>query len=426
MKNRTCVSKIFNPAFFSTGLILGLFMFLSSGCVVSDGSNGNAANRNEAVKNANTSPASTASEADPYGDDVTLSKEQLEQGRMDQDWKKYVNIAKADQKKAAPDPEKWQDISAERVNAGPMHLPLSGDVAGPSVFGVQVLLDRSRFSPGVIDGQWGKNTEKAIYWLQSREGLPATGQVDEKTFQRLKELAGNIDALVTERKLSADDVAGPFVQIPQDIYEKAKLKCMCYESVEEKLAETYHVTPELLEQLNPKVNLKEVKAGDTIMVPNLNTSDKGDSSNVAELIVSDGGHYLHAVDGNGRIIYHFPSTLGSEYNPSPSGSYKVTSITQGPDWHYQPKLLGEDPSKETAIIPAGPNNAVGAVWMALSKPHFGIHGTSAPETIGYATSHGCIRLTNWDALFLSHKIKPGIDVHFRDLARPAGSEDASR
>jgi lipoprotein-anchoring transpeptidase ErfK/SrfK len=143
-----------------------------------------------------------------------------------------------------------------------------------------------------------------------------------------------------------------------------------------------------------------------------------DRGKVAEIVVSDGGHFVHGVDASGRVIYHFPSTLGSEYAPSPDGEYRVTSIAHDPTWHYQPDLLtGEPDDRDDAVIAAGPNNPVGVVWMALSKPHYGIHGTSAPETIGYVTSHGCVRLTNWDARFLADHADAGVPVRFTVAAR---------
>ena len=307
--------------------------------------------------------------------------------------------------------------------------PLSGDAAGPSVFRVQLLLDRTNFSPGIVDAKWGKNTEKAVYWLQKKEGLPANGQVDQKTYQRLIELAGNPDKLVTERKLTEQDVAGEFKKLPGDIYEKAKLNCICYESLEEKLSEMFHSSPALLKQLNPKATLNNLKAGDSIFVPNLQSplvldkngkAEKSGASNgenttkdVARIVVSDGGHFVHGLNTQGQIVVHYPSTLGSEYDPSPSGEYKINSVTKNPWWYYQPELLGKG-GGENARIPPGPNNAVGLVWMDLSKPHYGIHGTNAPETIGYATSSGCVRLTNWDALDLGGRIEKGIPVEFRD------------
>jgi lipoprotein-anchoring transpeptidase ErfK/SrfK len=136
---------------------------------------------------------------------------------------------------------------------------------------------------------------------------------------------------------------------------------------------------------------------------------------VARIVVSDGGHFVHALDRSGRILYHFPSTLGSKYAPSPSGSYSVRGVAWNPTWHYQPDLLtGVPDHQDDAVLPKGPNNAVGVVWMDLSVEHYGIHGTSAPETIGYATSHGCVRLTNWDAAFLAARVSGGTPVEFRD------------
>lgn len=368
-------------------------------------------------------PADTApppSGAYVYGDpNIRLTAEELERGRLDASWRRVVQLDSMDTE-IPESTEKWEDISPESVNRGAMQLPLAGDVAGPSVLRLQVLLDRALFSPGVIDGRWGKNTEKALYWFQKREGLRATGRLDEATFERLKTAGGSPAELARAHTLTAEDVEGPFVTLPEDIYEKAKLECMCYESLEEKLAERYHTTPDLLKKLNDGVDLNTVKAGSRLHVPNVRGDDAGGGAQIARLVVSDAGHYLHALDADGRIAYHFPTTLGSDYSPSPSGDFKVTGIAQNPDWHYQPALLtGVPDDEEDVIIPPGPNSAVGVVWMALSKPHYGIHGTSAPETIGYTTSSGCVRLTNWDAQFLSRQIQQGIPVEFRDVDAPA-------
>lgn len=449
------MQKIFLDTRTTLFLLVAVFsIFLTQACVPAQNSNtSNTANLNtNSAQNTNTSNDENAStDVEPYGDDENLSPEQVEQGRLDQDWKKFVQLDAPTEKPQTKNTEKWEDVTPEKVNNQKQYTPLFGDVAGPSVFRAQILLDRTNFSPGIIDAKWGKNTEKAIYWLQKSENLPANGQVDQKTYQRLIELAGNPDKLVTERKLSEKDVAGEFKKIPGDVYEKAKMDCMCYESLEEKLSEMFHSSPALLAQLNPKVSLKELKAGDTIFVPNLNNplvldknskAEKSGDSNeqnsnvsnantsnnstneIVRIIVSDGGHYVHGVDSQGKIIVHYPSTLGSEYNPSPSGEYKINSITRNPWWHYQPELLNEGGGK-SARIPPGPNNAVGLIWMDLSKPHFGIHGTSAPETIGYATSHGCIRLTNWDALDLGGRIEKGIPVEFRDTANRSDDSENS-
>lgn len=350
-----------------------------------------------------------------------MASDELERGRLDAGWRQYVVIDSTD---SPPDTapsvgETWDDITAESVGAGVV-APVHAGSEGPSVARLQILLDRVRFSPGVIDGKWGKNTEKAVYWLQRRERLTATGRADSATMARLHELAGAV-RLVASHTLTAEDVAGPFVEIPPAMHERAALECLCFESLPEKLAELFHTTPELLGRLNPEIDLASLAAGDAIAAPAVRDTAAG-GGQVSEIVVSDGGHYLHARDANGRILYHFPSTLGSSYAPTPSGEYEVTRIARDPTWHYQPELLtGVPDHEEDAVLPAGPNNPVGLVWIALSRPHYGIHGTSAPETIGYATSNGCVRLTNWDALFLADRIGTGVPVLFRDATRAAGA-----
>jgi lipoprotein-anchoring transpeptidase ErfK/SrfK len=362
--------------------------------------------------------------ASAFGEEVQLTSLELEQGRLDEAWKQYVPVdsTAAQTVPAAALAEKWEDISPARVNGDSMQLPLSGRVAGPSVLRAQILLDRARFSPGVMDGKWGKNTEKAVYWLQRREGLPATGQIDDATYRRLQALAGSPDSLVVAYPLAAEDVAGPFEKLPTDIYERAKLKSSGYESLAEKLSERFHASAALLARLNPEADLDSLAAGDTLHVPALAAVPDSAAGAVAQLVVSEGGHFLHALDATGRILYHFPSSLGSRYDPSPSGDYEVVSVARNPWWHYQPKLLAHVPdTAREARIPPGPNNAVGSVWISLSKPHFGIHGTSAPESIGYTSSAGCVRLTNWDATFLAGLVRPGIPVQFRDVVEDDGA-----
>ena len=346
----------------------------------------------------------------------TLSADALARGRLDPSWRRVVELDSATAADTTASPEAWEDISARTVNEGPTFLPLSGDVAGPSVMRVQVLLERALFSPGVIDGRWGKNTEKAVYWLQKREGLPATGRVDSATFTRLEELANAPGRLVAERALTAEDVEGPFVEMPADIYDAKDLECTCYEGLPEKLAERFHVTRELLGQLNPGRDLRALEAGDRLQVPLGRDSAASADGDVAEVVISVEGSYLHARDAQGRILYHFPATLGSGYSPEEGTTYEINSVTPDPWWNLQPELLHVgDPTRPAVQIPPGPNNAVGNMWIDLSKEHYGIHGTARPETIGYATSSGCVRLTNWDADFLGDRVGPGIPVRFIDI-----------
>jgi lipoprotein-anchoring transpeptidase ErfK/SrfK len=367
-----------------------------------------------------------------------LSPEELEAGRMDMDWRRWVErdtlaaygdtlgsaggtaAPQRPRPRPAGPPESWDAITMQTANAGPTSLPVGGDIAGPSVLRVQVLLDRAAFSPGIIDGRWGSNTEKAVYWLQRRERLDASGDVDEATWRRLQQLAGQPQQIVRMHTLTTDDVAGPFVDLPAEWYDRRDMECQCYESLAEKLAERFHTSEALLAQLNPGVDLNALRAGQPLNVPNVGDryAPGGATGDVARIVISDGGRYLHALDAGGRILYHFPATLGAAYSPSPTGEYRITGIAHDPEWHYQPALLhGVDDDEPDAILPAGPNNAVGTVWMQLSRPHYGIHGTAAPETIGYAVSNGCVRLTNWDVEFLAGRVAQGTTVEFRDVQR---------
>ncbi len=361
-----------------------------------------------------------------------ITREELERGRLDSAWKQVVQLDSAAPADPARSPDRWEQISVTSVNRGPMYLPLGGDVAGPSVLRVQTLLDRAFFSPGILDGRWGKNVEKAVYWLQRREGLPATGQVDSATFARLVQRAGNPAELVRTHRLSEADLAGPFVEIPDEIYEAHRLDCTCFESPFEKLGELFHSTPELLAQLNPDMDLDGLRAGQELRVPAVRDSTARADGRVAGIVVSVRGYYLHARDASGRVLYHFPTTLGSGYDPGEAEAYRVTSITPNPWWNLQPRLLHVgDPNRPDVRIPPGPNSAVGNMWIDLSKPHYGIHGTAEPQTIGYAVSSGCVRLTNWDARFLGSRIERGIPVRFRDIPpgqreHPSHGGDSSR
>jgi len=313
--------------------------------------------------------------------------------------------------------ETFKDLDANAINAAAVMIPISGDVRGPSVLKAQVYLDRLHYSVGALDGRWGRNSAITVWWWQRAHGLEGTGAVDEATFRALARAAGYAPA-ITQYVVTADDVAGPFTHIPDDPYEKAKLSCLCYESLREKLAEQFHASEDFLEVLNPDVKFSELGAGTTINVPNVRPAVKTDQPDLAKIVISLRGNSYNAYDASGNLVFHAPTTVGSTFDPSPHEDLHMVAVVHDPHFHYDPTLYSEVPDSEPdAHLKPGPNSPVGVVWMALSKEHYGMHGTSDPEAIGYASSHGCVRLTNWDAEEVSHRIAKGVPVEFVDTKR---------
>jgi len=312
--------------------------------------------------------------------------------------------------------ETLKGLDPNAINNAPVVVPIKGDVSGPSVVKTQVFLDRAGFSVGALDGRWGRNSAIALWWFQRSRGIQAAepGALDEATFRALAANAGGAQAIV-QHTLTDEDVKGPFVSVPEDVYDKAKLDCLCYESKKEKLAERFHTTTEFLDLLNPDTDFGSLNAGSTLWVPNVREAITADRPDIARVSISIRGNTFNAFDAAGNLVFHGPTTLGSKYDPSPRETVEVRKITFDPHFHYQPTLFHEVPDSDPeANLPPGPNSPVGVVWVALSKPHFGIHGTSDPDSIGYASSHGCVRLTNWDARDVAHRLKPGVQVEFVD------------
>lgn len=374
--------------------------------------------------------------ATPFGGKDDSTPQAREQQRLDERWRELQSFRaeqarkqEAARQKAAEEARKvniqfvtgvkesFKNLDANTINSAPVSIPVQGDISGPSVLKTQVYLDRLNFSVGALDGRWGRNSGISLWWYQRSRGLPATGAADEQTFRALAAEAGGAPAVVSHQ-LTDDDVKGPFVSIPEDVYEKEKLSCLCYESLKEKLAEEFHTTTDFLELLNPGKSLSSVSAGETINVPNVRTAVTDKRGDIARVVISIAGNTFNAFDSAGNLLFHAPTTLGSKYDPSPNEETSVVKVVEDPHFHYQPTLFHEVPDSDPeAHLKPGPNSPVGVVWIALSKPHFGIHGTSDPDSIGYASSHGCVRLTNWDARDVAHRIAPNVPVQFVDTRK---------
>jgi lipoprotein-anchoring transpeptidase ErfK/SrfK len=308
-----------------------------------------------------------------------------------------------------------------------------------AMFALQVALDRAGFSCGAIDGRAGKNTDRALEAFRKQRGQDPE-PVAEPT---------------TRYHIAEDDVAGPFQQtIPADLVEQSKLPALAYTSAAEALAERFHTTSEVLRKLNPTAKFT---AGETILVPNVEpfvlptdadqaaaraeakaimeaskpkptgtagrTSASQQPQTTASVVqkepvvvtVSKSSSSLTVARPDGSIVLFAPVTTGSEHDPLPTGQWKVNAVQFNPAFRYNPDLFWDaDPSHSKALIKPGPNNPVGVVWIDLSKEHYGLHGSPEPSKIGHTQSHGCVRLTNWDATRLAKLVAPGTQVIFTE------------
>ena len=330
----------------------------------------------------------------------------------------------------------------------------------------QVVLDRQGFGPGVIDGRMGMSTRNAIEGFQEANGLEVTGELDEATKQALARWQ-TIPATRVVR-VPQDWASLEFADVPDDPAEQAKMERLGYETLDEKLAERFHTTVDVLAALNPggkpagmtaamrspverssprasptttptpagkatSASQANFAAGQLIRVPNIGADriapgavDDPDWQRTLQMlgvgseqpqanrvVVSKSSGTLKAYDEAGRLVALFTASSGSHRDPLPLGTWKVNGVARNPPFSYNPELFWDVPDDEAKQqLPPGPNGPVGVVWIDLSKEHYGIHGTPEPQTIGRAQSHGCVRLTNWDAARLAQMVKPGTTVLF--------------
>ena len=343
-------------------------------------------------------------------------------------------------------------LAAHDDRADPAAIP---DAEARPLMQAQVVLDRLGFTPGVVDGKEGLSTRNAVSGFQEANDLPVTGELDDATRQALAKW--NTIPATRVVTIPEEFAAGPFQKLPAKEADQAKLPALGYESLDEKLAERFHTTIATLHALNPggkpattgsapvPASPRPVatssdgtlpalfRAGQQIRVPNVG-GDAVDAAKVenagwratllmlgvgseqpqaARVVVSKSKGTLKAYDASDKLIAVYTATMGSQHDPLPLGKWKILGKSYNPEFHYNPDLFWDASSKDKkALLPPGPNGPVGVVWIDISKPHYGIHGTPRPETIGRAESHGCVRLTNWDAARLAQMVSAKTELLF--------------
>lgn len=308
-------------------------------------------------------------------------------------------------------PTRAQDLRLDTINRAEFSQP-SGAKISPSVIKLEVMLDRLHFSPGVIDGHDGDNLRKALAAFAQNHGSNAGQPLSPDLWSKL--IDASPEPVVTRYTISKADLKGPFSRkIPSRFEQQAKLKRLSYRDPEEELAERFHMNENLLRRLNPHQRFD--RAGTGLIVTNIQPVPAESRVKAAKVEVDKAAHQVRALAENGSPLAVYPASIGSDEKPAPSGSSTVVRVVHWPNYTYNPAyhFKGVKARKVFTIQP-GPNNPVGSVWIDLSLASYGIHGTPDPERVGKTYSHGCIRLTNWDAEELATVVQKGTPVLFVD------------
>jgi lipoprotein-anchoring transpeptidase ErfK/SrfK len=303
--------------------------------------------------------------------------------------------------------------AAQAINQAGFPAPAGRLRYDPALLRLEVLLDRAGFSPGAIDGRQGTNLKHALAAYAEAHGQTSDGTLDPQVWGQIT----NADSgpVVQAYRITASDEAGPFIgALPKDYPALAKLPALSYSTPEQALAERFHMSQALLEALNPKADYTQAGTLIVVAAPGAERDYQA-----ARIEVDKSNDEVRVFGADGQLAAEYPATVGSTERPAPSGQFAVAAVAPHPAYFYDPARLTFTPTgaKGKLRIAPGPNNPVGSTWIALTIPTYGIHGASDPTEIGKVQSHGCVRLTNWDAAELGKAVKKGVPVNFVGVDR---------
>jgi len=281
---------------------------------------------------------------------------------------------------------------------------------------MQVALDHQCFSPGCIDDRVGTQTRAALRAWQTAHDQPVTGMFDEATTSALKL---DVPAFVSYG-ITTNDFAR-LGRAPETWRERAAQESLPFQTMLELLAEKFHASQRFIRELNPQVPWETLNSPANVVVPNIEAAVELPKADQLRINLSQ--KWLTVYDRDGKLCAFVPCSIGRDKMKRPLGDLQIVAVAPNPNYTFDPKVFPESPEAQTItsklIIPPGPNNPVGTMWLSIGRAPgsegpplggYGIHGTPKPEDIGRTESHGCFRLSNWNAERLSRMIAVGTPV----------------